>query len=162
MIDDIGTSSHYEQVREFHEKAGCTINETPTLPSGEDRLLRAKLILEECLETVEALGFAPRMQVADSIVTLDIDDIMWSELGDDSPPDLVGIADGCADISVVTAGTLISCGIQDLPLLAEVDKNNLAKFGPGGRRREDGKWLKPPDHKPPEIERILREMGWEG
>lgn len=37
-----------------------------------------------------------------------------------------------------------------------VDENNLAKFGPGGYRRDDGKWIKPPGHKPPAIAKALR------
>jgi predicted HAD superfamily Cof-like phosphohydrolase len=39
-----------------------------------------------------------------------------------------------------------------------VDQNNLAKFGPGGHRREDGKWVKPPDHKPPDIAGLLDKL----
>ena len=77
-------------------------------------------------------------------------------------PNLVAIADGCADLSVVTIGTLVACGIPDRDLLWEVDVNNLKKFAPGLTIREDGKLIRPPDHPPPDIERVLREAGWEG
>lgn len=46
-------------------------------------------------------------------------------------------------------------------ILEEVDASNLAKFGPGGRRREDGKWLKPDDWQPPRIQEVLAEVGFE-
>lgn len=147
-------SPHQQRIEAFMEKAGQAIPPKPVLPDGEIRKLRAKLILEEALETITALGFV----------------VVWADSGADSgelipalrphgnPPDLVGIADGCADISVVTVGTLSACGIGDEDLMRVVDENNLAKFGPGGYRREDGKWVKPPDHKAPDITGLLGKM----
>jgi len=70
---------------------------------------------------------------------------------DGNPVDVEGVVDGCADISVVTIGTLIAFGVDDEPVLEEVDSANLRKFGPGGYRREDGKWMKPPDWTAPDI-----------
>jgi len=32
-----------------------------------------------------------------------------------------------------------------------VDENNLTKFGPGSYKREDGKWMKPPDFVGPDL-----------
>ncbi|RME74113.1 MAG: hypothetical protein D6785_16225, partial [Planctomycetota bacterium] len=84
----------------------------------------------------------------------------WNLVPNGKKPSLVEIADGCADIMVVTTGTLSACGISDIPLQEEVDQNNLSKFGPGGYEREDGKWVKPPDHKPPKILKILEDQGY--
>jgi predicted HAD superfamily Cof-like phosphohydrolase len=64
----------------------------------------------------------------------------------------VEVVDGCADISVVTIGTLIAFGVDDETVLEEVDASNLRKFEPGSYRREDGKWIKPPSWTPPDIE----------
>lgn len=50
---------------------------------------------------------------------------------------------------------------QPMRLLEEVDRSNLAKFGPGGRRREDGKWVKPDDWQPPDIKGVLQKLGFE-
>ena len=148
------TSAHYDRVVEFHKKADATINTKPTIPSLEDRLLRAKLIMEESLETIEALGFAVWVDSNETNHTpLNMGLVDFIE---DGEPNLIEIADGCADITVVTTGTLVTCGIKDLSLQAEVDNNNLAKFGPGGYRRDDGKWIKPPGHQPPDIERVFR------
>jgi len=103
------------------------------------------------METIDALGV---------VLTVSFDSLTGN--GRSEPrfdishePDLIEIADGCADISVVTIGTLSACGIDAEPLLELVDRNNLAKFGPGHSRREDGKLIKPPGHKPPDIAGLL-------
>jgi predicted HAD superfamily Cof-like phosphohydrolase len=125
--------------------AGQALPALPVLPSLETRKLRANLIMEEALETIKGLGFA---------VVIKPQSNGW-DIQEANAPDLVEIVDGCADISVVTMGTLLACGIGDEELLKLVDENNLAKFGPGGHRREDGKWVKPPGHQPPDIKGLL-------
>lgn len=127
--------------------------ETPsrtTIPDEETRLLRARLILEEALETVHALGVS--VHVGGREEPLEESDLQLQPSG---TVDLEGVVDGCADISVVTMGTLIAFGIDDEPVLAEVDSANLRKFGAGGYRREDGKWMKPTDWTPPNIEAAI-------
>ena len=126
------------------EKAGQDAPATVTIPDEKTRQLRASLILEEALETVQALGF----EVVANGTRIGDDDF---ELRASGTPDLEGIVDGCADISVVTIGTLVAFGVEDEPVLEEVDRANLRKFGPGSYVREDGKWMKPPDWRPPDI-----------
>jgi predicted HAD superfamily Cof-like phosphohydrolase len=116
------------------------------------------LILEEALETINALGFqvmcrVPYPQPTEISVTMES-----VEMKPTLEPNLIEIADGCADISVVTIGTLSACGIADGPLLEEVDNSNLQKFGPGSHRREDGKWMKPSGWVPPKIEQVLEDQ----
>lgn len=167
-------TDHYVAVCEFMKLAGQTVREVPAMPSLEERTLRARLILEEAIETIEALGidvvisgqsaapctawsrFLRKTEQASNR-----GDIALSFTASNKAPDLIEIADGCADIAVVTTGTLIACGIPDRPLMDLVNRNNLAKFGPGGRRNEaTGKWEKPPGHRPPDVagllERLLR------
>lgn len=138
-------SPHQQRVDDFMRKAGQDLPAAPCIPDENTRRLRAILILEEALETIKALGFWPAQ----------ID----THLNPAGEPDLEGIADGCADISVVTIGTLSACGIADQPILEEVDQANLRKFGPGGHRREDGKWIKPADWTPPNIMGRLEAQG---
>lgn len=125
----------------------------PTPPDEADALLRASIILEEALETVNALGvtvsYIPGM--GDSKVDLKKN----LSLRFTHEPDLVAIADGCADIFVVTTGTLIACGIADQELLELVDQNNMDKFKPGYSISPAGKLIKPPGHKPPDIGALL-------
>jgi predicted HAD superfamily Cof-like phosphohydrolase len=147
-------SQHQFRVEEFMKLAGQEVPAVPTMPSAEIRKLRAKLILEEALETVKALGFRAGVYSVDNYFTrIEMERL---ELRTDFDPDMVEIIDGCCDLKVVTTGTLSAFGLPDEPFQTEVDRNNLAKFGPGGHRRDDGKWVKPPGHKPPDIAGILK------
>lgn len=131
------------------QKAGQDTPAEPTIPDAATRVLRAKLILEEALETAEALGVAVHTNGGDASVQITGDaDLRFEAIGE---ADLEGIVDGCADISVVTIGTLIAFGVDDEPILEEVDQANLRKFAPGSYVRDDGKWMKPPDWQPPDI-----------
>ena len=144
-------TEHQQRIEKMMDKMGQDVPAHPTIPDEGTRLLRAKLIMEEALETVRALGFSPHVTTG----IIDEDALFFRSDGD---ADLVAIADGCADISVVTIGTLSACGISDNPILTEVDKNNLTKFGPGSYRREDGKWMKPPDFVGPDLVKVLKEQ----
>jgi len=150
---------HRERVAEFMRAAGQDAPDAPTVPDQETRILRAKLILEEALETVEALGVEVAVPGHSDAIWIDRDELRF-EPREDGAVDVEGVVDGCADISVVTVGTLIAFGVDDEPILEEVDAANLRKFGPGSHRREDGKWIKPEDWTPPDIVGRLREQGW--
>ena len=131
--------------------AGQITPDSPKMPDADVRERQARLILEEALETVEALGFLVRSYRPDAYIGPRLTDIDLERMD----PNLVEIADGCADMSVVAMGTLLSCGIDDVELLKEVDESNLRKFGEGSYRREDGKWMKPPGWEPPNIQGVL-------
>ncbi len=155
-------SVHQERVEEFMEKAGQEIPQTPTIPDEKTRILRAKLIMEEALETIKGLGVA--ICVDDRVpyekeevfeCPLRFEWLIFTTEMTSCRPNLIEIADGCADISVVTIGTLSACGISDISLLEEVDESNLRKFGSGGHLREDGKYIKPDDWQPPNIQGVL-------
>lgn len=140
---------HQIRVREFMKLAGQDTPDEPTEMSPQTRVLRSNLILEEALETIEALGVAVYvngfpLQLGNRVVLRVIRAMNW-----------INFVDGCADISVVTTGSLVAAGVDDEPVLEEVDKANLRKFGPGSYRREDGKWMKPPDFTPPDIESAI-------
>ncbi len=155
-------TSHQKRIESFMRKAKQELPGSPTVPSREVLQLRAKLILEEALETIHALGCTAYSDVDGVPVYFGQDESNSLDIeGATQPPNLAEIADGCADISVVTIGTLSACGIQDKALLEETDRNNLAKFGPGHVIREDGKLVKPPGHRPPDIERVLRGQGYD-
>lgn len=153
-------TAHQRRIEAFMRKAQQELPESPTIPSEEVRKLRAKLILEEAVETIQALGFTVVLVAHGSglLRPLGLDELA---VAFPSKPNLLEIADGCADLSVVTIGTLCACGIKDKKLLEEVDANNNAKFGPGHTIREDGKLVKPPDHRPPDIERVLEEQDYD-
>ena len=144
-------SDHQKRVDEFMKLAGQELPRIPVMPGGAVRKLRANIILEEALETIRGLGFEVRIRPFD----------LEFDLVETCTPNLIEAVDGCADLRVVTTGTLSALGVSDISLQEEVDRNNLAKFGPGGYRREsDGKWMKPPNHQPPDILRVLKAQGY--
>ncbi len=152
---------HFARIRSFMQKAGQKTPGAPLIPEADTRLLRAKLILEEALETVKALGVGVRVTTDDG-QEVDFNHVDHLDFFPQGAPDLEGVVDGCADISVVTIGTLVAFGVDDEPILEEVDQANLRKFGPGGYARDDGKWMKPPDWTPPDIQGILHRLSASG
>ena len=125
--------------------------EVPCIPPIGVRMLRARLILEEALETINALGFKIKLNpISSSNEIRDMSDCALVSHGD--APDLEGIVDGCCDVIYVATGTLLACGVPDVPHLEIVSRANNAKF-PGGvaTLNEYGKFQKPagweaPDH----------------
>lgn len=156
-------SCHQQRIESFMRMAGQHVPVAPQVPPVEVRELRARLILEEALETIAALGFEAvirRDYGPDYVQSIhQAEDVDAIDLQPNDAFDLVGTIDGCCDLSVVTIGTLSAFGVPDEVFLAEVDANNLAKFGPGHSVRADGKLVKPANHKPPRIAELLSEMG---
>lgn len=148
-------AQHEARIKEFMQKAGQEVPGSPIIPDLDTRILRAKLILEEAFETVEALGVDVFLDSSSHYINFDKLTFQESVINE---PNLVEIVDGCCDVSVVTYGTLVACGVGAQPMIEEVDRHNLAKFGPGGYRREDGKWIKPPNLKPPRIAELIQEQ----
>ena len=123
-------TAHYDRIKSFMQKVGQDTPEGAVVPDEKTRILRAKLILEEALETVDALGVHVHIEGIEIVE----EGLQYSGGGEIN---LQEVADGCADISVVTMGTLIAFGIDDEPLLEEVDASNLRKFGARGRQMDE-------------------------
>lgn len=141
-----------EQVREFHRAMDCPERETPgTIPIRRAKL-RLKLIGEEFLELVDAmLGTEGDLaeSIADFRKTVDEADVRI---------DMVRMADALADLDYVIEGTRLEFGIDGDPIADAVHAANMAKLG--GPKRTDGKILKPPGWKPPDVAAELRKQGW--
>jgi predicted HAD superfamily Cof-like phosphohydrolase len=117
-----------DKVREFHEAFGLGVATEPT-PRPENWKLRIALLREEFEEYVAA-----------------------AEAGD-----LVEVADALADMAYVIYGTACEYGIPLDAVLDEVHRSNMSKLGADGRPvyREDGKVLKGPAFRPPDIAAAL-------
>lgn len=118
------------QVGDFHRAYGLPIRSEPTEVIGPDQVaLRQALIEEEVRELAEAAGVG----------------------------DLVGVADALADIVYVAYGTAHVYGIDLDAVLDEVHASNMTKLGADGRpiRRADGKVLKGPAYRPPDVRAVL-------
>jgi predicted HAD superfamily Cof-like phosphohydrolase len=140
----------------------------PTIPDPTILLSQCKLLFEETMELLEACGIQltltedstqraywcdGEIKTEGSAFTLTVDEKKAKEV------DLAHIAKEMADVSVVVTGLFAECGIADIPVLEEVDANNLRKFGPGGYLDEHRKWRKPPNHPKPDIKSILVDQG---
>jgi predicted HAD superfamily Cof-like phosphohydrolase len=136
------------QVEKFHRAFEITIGETPAIRDAD---LRAKLILEEAIETACALVGS---RTACGILNKHVDDLHNAGLNDKT--DLAEAIDGMCDVLVVVYGTAVACGVNLSPFFDEVMRTNMAKVG--GEVRADGKWLKPPGWKPPRIREMLEEV----
>jgi len=117
-------------LRDFHDKFGLTINETPTIPGDDVLQFRINLINEEAEEFEQAA----------------------------KARNLVEMADALADLLYVTLGAAVSLGIDMAPVFEEVHRSNMTKVWPDGqvRRRADGKVIKPPTYSPANIARELQ------
>ena len=150
----LSKSTHQQDVEAFMLRAKQEVPLVPTEPSPEVRILRAKLILEEALETIKALGVSVATS-AYGITVSPATSLVYEVYGDFNMDEVI---DGCCDIAVVTTGTLSACGIPDVIFTEEVDRNNLEKFKPGHYWREDGKLMKPPGHQGPHIRYLLNQL----
>lgn len=155
-------SHHQQNVEAFMLRAKQEVPLIPTVPYPDVRVLRAKLILEEALETIAALGVNVSVCTSDDSgrrtpwtnITFDDTELHFEPLPRESC-NLPEVVDGCCDLRVVTTGTLSACGVPDEYVQGLVDRNNLFKFAPGHSWRADGKLIKPPGHKAPGISRFL-------
>jgi predicted HAD superfamily Cof-like phosphohydrolase len=143
-----------QQVHEFHRdviKQPCS----PAEPMIRNGMLRARLILEEAVETVVALVGRPKAvallesAVGDNRLVYPDDEAEAK----DSEPNLIEAIDGLADLEYVIAGTAEDIGIDLEPFSDEVHRSNMTKKG--GEFRADGKLIKPAWYSPADIKGVL-------
>lgn len=145
MLSNTGLSNLFTMSASAKLDARQAIPDTYTIPDAATRLLRARLLLEETLETINALGFEIYVTTASPEVRMDT-----IEFEPNAMPNLEGIIDGCCDMSYVAVGTMLCCGAPDELHMNEVNKANNAKF-PNGKAITDanGKFQKPKGWQPP-------------
>lgn len=138
-----------KRVTDFMRAVGHPSPSTPAL-SGVRRSLRAALILEECLETIDALGF----QVIDrrSNEALTFADL---ELKSTNEARWASVVDGLVDQIYVVIGTAVEMGLDLNPFFQEVHRSNMSKVG--APETENGKLQKGSSYRPPQIAKMLRE-----
>jgi len=117
-----------EQVKQFMQTFGQETPDKPTIPSLEIRKLRAKLILEEALETIKGLGIRPELIEDFGVKESDIE-IRNMDFIEDDEPSLIEIADGLADLHYVGyCGAAVACGLDMEPIFSEINRSNLTKL----------------------------------
>jgi predicted HAD superfamily Cof-like phosphohydrolase len=137
----------------FLGAGGHTLPCLPKEASEQIRLLQAKLLMEETLEAIEAMGVV--------VQTVDGHDVcigmMEFYVDDRGHVSLPSLAKELADVRVVATGTMSLFGIADEEVQEAVDANNIAKVeGKKAEKREDGKIVKSGSHPKPDIAGILQ------
>jgi predicted HAD superfamily Cof-like phosphohydrolase len=140
MSGDFGVKRSYslqEQVIEFHKAFDHPIVETPTIPSDNRVRFRARFILEEALEFVEAcfepssaggLGICSGRPIAAG-AQLAVAREMLTRLIENAKVtvDLPKAADALADIDYVVEGSRLEMGLEGGGIAREVHRSNMAK-----------------------------------
>ena len=115
----------------FHTTFKVAQNDSPTLVSEEDCILRHKLMKEENQEYLDACA----------------------------TDDLVEVADALGDQLYILCGTILKHGMQHKieEVFDEIQKSNMSKLDDNGEPifREDGKILKGVNYFKPDIKSIL-------
>lgn len=118
-------------VREWHEAFDVPVRSQPVLPA--DRIQMRLAILEE-----EVAELRAAVEAGDMVETLD----------------------ALCDIQYVLDGNFLEFGLHDVKQAAmeEVHASNMSKLGADGRPvlRADGKVMKGPDFRPPDLSKFLQ------
>lgn len=150
---DIDGSRPAALVGEFHNVYQMPDRVRDLMPSTLDfeRVhMRMGLIAEETAELFAAVyGEAAGARVAEAMATV----------RDQGTRDVIEAADALADLVYVIYGMALEAGIDLDQVLAEVHSSNLSKLMPDGSvlRREDGKVLKGPNFRQPDIHSVIAE-----
>jgi len=142
-------NSIQEDVKQFMVAAGQTTYNRPTIPTPEARVLHGRLILEETLETLEAMGL--KMVYNDDLSITDVVDVGEARV------ELDKVWDGLVDTSYVVNGAANGWGLCMQLGHDECQSSNLSKFI-DGHRRDDGKWVKGPSYRPADFQELLDEI----
>jgi predicted HAD superfamily Cof-like phosphohydrolase len=142
-------------VREFHRMNDEPVNDAPELPSPEQAALRAKFIMEEALELINALGIDVHLPVCDEPGPFDGDVIIDRlEFLHTRDPDFVAAVDGLRDLEYQLHGAELVLGVCEATdaTFLEVHRSNMEKQ----HVHYGDKALKPAGWKPPRIAEALR------
>lgn len=105
----------------------------PTIPPDDVLILRAKLILEEALETIAGLGVTISLykDISDEIAAITMIEICKAanfEFERDKLVNVFEVVDGLADLDYVgPCGTAVAFGIDLDPIFQEVHRSNMTK-----------------------------------
>ena len=122
--------TNFKRVAEFMKAFGQNVEKKPKLIDLKTSTLRYTLIAEELDEFGEAID----------------------------NDDLIGIADALTDLLYVVYGAGHAYGINLDKCFKEVHSSNMSKLGSNGKPiyREDGKVLKGPDYREPNLEKFIK------
>lgn len=151
-------------IEDFMTRCDQEVKKYPELPEDKIVTLRIRLMVEELLGSVSApVEWSLDPETDHRYIRLLIqnksDELIQSMLNGD----LVGVADGLADVLYVVIGTAVAYGIDIQEVFDEVHRSNLSKtvWNEAEQRftiekDEFGKAIKPPTYSPADLEPIVQ------
>lgn len=135
------------RVLRFMKEANQPVPSFPCDPGPNIRRLAAELIMEEAMETVEALGFRAAQTSGGKMELYGLEGSDVFSLNKS--------VDGMLDTIYVCHWGMNAMGVADMLPMLEVCDSNDRKTGPGATYNEHGKIQKPPGWVGPDIEGAL-------
>ncbi|QGH75784.1 nucleotide pyrophosphohydrolase [Gordonia phage Syleon] len=138
-----------KDVAQFMRTAGQVVRESPTVPEwsegqrGPVRLIAKQLryVSDQAEAAAEVMPTEQSLRVR--LLVEELAELVEAIVTDD----LVGIADGTTDLSVVNIGTMCTFGLPAGPLWDEVHASNMSKFVDGKALKDSsGKVIKGPGY----------------
>jgi predicted HAD superfamily Cof-like phosphohydrolase len=117
---------HQMFIKQWMTTAEQATPSVPTLADIKTQKLRVRLIAEELTELQDAYD----------------------------SKNIIDVADAIADLLYVVYGTAVAHGINIKPIFTAVHNNNMEKII-HGHKDEGGKWIKPINHLPPDLESLI-------
>lgn len=139
QIQQIEYDETREMIREFSKAFGRPVNNVPTTPSVEDRILLGNLLLEEVLEYItKGLGLQVQMNPLDAAE--DCDTLASRTVGTrfqlavdpHGSYNVVEAADGLGDVNVIIHFNALWEGIDLTGVTNEIHRSNMSKLDENG------------------------------
>lgn len=151
----------FEQVTEFHRVFGHPIENAPLTPDVSQMKFRARFLLEETVELIQALGARhegnQHLRRAVDLIERAREQISMAKDYEFNDVDLVEVADALGDLDYITSGAALTFGIPLPEVVAEIHRSNMSKLGADGKPiyNDEGKAQKGPGYFKPQLELIL-------
>jgi predicted HAD superfamily Cof-like phosphohydrolase len=154
-------SSTHEMVTEFHQVFGHPVESAPLTPDIKQMRFRARFLLEEMSELIEAIGarHAKNKHLCRAVDLIDHarDQIEMANDYEFDDVDLVEVADALGDLDYITSGAALTFGIPLPQVVAEIHRSNMTKLGEDGQPiyNDEGKVVKGPGFEKPQLTPII-------
>lgn len=149
-------------IEEFMRRCDQEVKLYPDMPEDEIVTLRIRLMVEELLGKIEPPVEHIRDEDDHRYMRLLVQNKSDELIACMIKGDLVGVADGLADVLYVVIGTAVAYGIDIQEVFDEVHRSNLSKTVWDEEQRrytiekdEFGKGIKPPTYSPADIKPII-------
>ena len=158
------------QIAEFMRRCDQEVAAYPQLPEDEIVTLRIRLMVEELLGKIDApVEWSLDAELDHRYMRLLINNKSDELIASMVAGDLVGVADGIADVLYVVIGTAVAYGINIQEVFDEVHRSNLSKTVWNEElqrytieKDKYGKGIKPPTYSPAALAPIVQRQISEG